>query len=360
MDLIDKIRALASKIEKQRTSISTEEATKTAFILPFINALGYDIFDPIEVVPEFTADAGIKKGEKVDYALMRDGKPIILVECKKIGEPLESEHESQLYRYYSVTESRIAILTDGALYKFYSDLDESNKLDKKPFFEFNILNFEDSAINELKKFSKTQFNLQEVLTTASELKYTKEIKSILNEQFNAPSEEFVRFFVGKIYDGKLTKNVLDQLTPVVKKALTQFVSERINDRLKSALETTQKESAPVNQEPTPTETTDTLNKVETSEDEIEGYYIVKSILRNYVDPRRIIHRDTQSYFGILLDDNNRKPICRLRFNYSQKYVGIFDKAKSEDKIPIENLNDIYKLSDKLVESVKLYLGESSS
>ena len=113
MDFIEQLHALSAKVQKQKDTIQTEEATKNAFILPFISALGYDVFDPCEVVPEFTADVGIKKGEKADYAIFHDGKVIVLLECKKCGTDLSSCHASQLYRYFSVTEARIAILCDG-------------------------------------------------------------------------------------------------------------------------------------------------------------------------------------------------------------------------------------------------------
>jgi hypothetical protein len=123
--------------------IQTEEATKNAFILPFIGILGYDVFDPSEVVPEFTADVGTKKGEKVDYAIIRDKKVIMLFECKACDANLDESHASQLYRYFSVTESRIGVLTNGILYRFYTDLEEPNKMDSKPFMELNIIEIQE-------------------------------------------------------------------------------------------------------------------------------------------------------------------------------------------------------------------------
>ena len=96
-----------------------EEATRTSFVLPFIQMLGYDIFDPTEVVPEFTADVGIKKREKVDFALIKDGEPIVLIEIKPTGTNLGEEHISQLLRYFGVTNARFSILTDGLTYLFF-------------------------------------------------------------------------------------------------------------------------------------------------------------------------------------------------------------------------------------------------
>lgn len=79
MDLADCVQEIASRAAKQIEHITTEEATKNAFVMPLVNALGYNVFDPTEVVPEFTADIGTKKSEKVDYAIMRDGEPSILM-----------------------------------------------------------------------------------------------------------------------------------------------------------------------------------------------------------------------------------------------------------------------------------------
>jgi len=355
MDLIDSIKGIASRIPKQRDHIQTEEATKNAFIMPFISALGYDVFNPLEVIPEFTADVGTKKGEKVDYAIKKDNDIIILIECKWSGADLHKDHASQLYRYFSATEARFAILTNGIDYEFYSDIDEPNKMDAKPFFSLNILQFEDHKINELKKFTKSAFSLEDILNTASTLKYTGAIKKILDEELKNPSEAFVRFFTAKIYDGRLTQQVIEQFTHIVKEARIQFVNEQINERLKSALSAN--DSAPQ------LELTKESNEVAedqpendgivTTQDEIDGYNIVKAILYESVDVERVIMRDTKSYCGILLDNNNRKPICRLRFNYSQKYLGIIS-GKDEERIEIDGVNDIFKYSERIKATIKEY------
>jgi len=175
----DKVRELAARIPGQREHIRTEEACKSALVMPFINALGYNVFDPREVTPELVADVGTKKGEKVDYAILRDGKPIMLFECKPCGCDLDLAHASQLYRYFSVTEARFGILTNGINYHFYSDLEAPNKMDAKPFLEINMLSLDDIAITELTRFSKAAFDVSSILATASELKYMKEIKRVL-------------------------------------------------------------------------------------------------------------------------------------------------------------------------------------
>lgn len=351
MDLIDKIKDLAARIPKQMEHIQTEEATKNAFIMPFISALGYDVFNPMEVIPEFTADIGTKKGEKVDYAIKKDDRIIILIECKWSGSNLQQEHATQLYRYFSVTEARFAILTNGIEYEFYSDIDEPNKMDSKSFFKFNILNFQDHQVAELKKFTKSAFSLDDILTTASTLKYAGAVKKILETELNNPSEAFVRFFASQIFDGRLTKSVIDQFTQIVKDARKQFINERINERLTSALsaEREEEQETPSAEQEEPVSD----NGIITTEEEIEGFHAIKAILRDSVDVSRVTMRDTKSYCGILLDDNNRKPICRLHFNTGQKYVGLFSQ-KNEEKIAIDSVDCLYQYADRLKATVLEY------
>jgi len=351
MDLIDKIKDIASRIPQQRDHIQTEEATKNAFIMPFISAPGYDVFNPTEVVPEFTADVGTKKGEKVDYAIKKDSGIIILIECKWSGTDLHQDHASQLYRYFSATEARFAILTNGIVYKFYSDIDEPNKMDSKPFFTFNILEFQDHQVTELKKFTKSAFSLDDILTTASTLKYTGAIKKILEEELENPSEEFVRFFAGKIFDGRLTKPVIEKFTTIVQDARKQFVNEKIDERLKSALSANE----PIDDEflTNIDENIEESDGIITTEEEIEGYNIVKAILREITDVKRVTMRDTKSYCGILLDDNNRKPICRLHFNYARKYIGVFSQKK-EQRFEVSSVDEIFKYAEQIKSSVVEY------
>ena len=201
MDFIEELRNLSTTITKDKDAIQTEEATKNACVMPFINLLGYNVFNPKEVVPEFTADVGTKQGEKVDYAIVKDDEVIMLIECKKYGEDLSNAHTSQLYRYFSVVHARIAVLTNGVLYRFYTDLEETHKMDTKPFLEFDMLDIQPPLVNELKRFTKSGFDLDATLTAASDLKYTKEIKQTMIEQLEAPSEDFVRFFLSYVYSG---------------------------------------------------------------------------------------------------------------------------------------------------------------
>lgn len=354
MDFIDEIKALSSKIAKQMEMIQTEEATKNAFVMPFISALGYNVFDPTEVTPELDADIGVKKGEKVDYAILRDGKPVMLYECKSCKTNLDKEDITQLYRYFNATEVRLGIITNGVVYRFYTDMEESNKMDKKPFLEVNMLDIKDSTIEDLKRFCKSTFNLDDTLVAAAELKYTREIKRILQDQLTNPSEQFTRFFAAQVYSGTLTQTIKQQFVDLTKRAFNQFINDRINERLKSALT---EEKPPVH--PTtlsPEEPQEEAgNKIVTIQEEMEGYYIVKSILRQHLDVTRVFMRDMVSCCSILLDDTTRKPICRLYFNNpKKKYLGLLDAEKKEEKVPMNDLNEIYNHAERLQATVQFY------
>lgn len=367
MDLIDRIQELAARTEKQLEFYTTEEATKNALVMPFISALGYDVFNPMEVMPEFTADVGTKKGEKVDYAIFQNNAPVMLFECKWCGAKIKRDHASQLHRYFNVVQDvRFGVLTNGVVYEFYSDLDSPNVMDPKPFFTFNLFDFEDRHIAELKKFTKSAFDLDNILETASELKYTAAVRKIIAADFEEPSEEYVEYLARQVYSGRLTQQVREQFTEITKKALRRFLTAQINERLQSALTETKKEAAvevaAVEAEEEEEELDESIIRVDkekgivTTEDEIEGLFAVKSILRGTIDVRRVQMRDTKSYCGILLDDNNRKPLCRLRFNRDQKYLGLFDEEKNEEVVPIEDIEDIYKYADRISAMVEVYGG----
>ncbi|HHL33064.1 MAG TPA: restriction endonuclease [Desulfobulbaceae bacterium] len=361
MDFVDRLKELASRIRKQVDNIQTEEATKTAFVMPFIQTLGYDVFDPTEVIPEFTADVGSKKGEKVDYVISMDSKPTILFECKCCGSNLHEEHAAQLRRYFHVTDARIGVLTNGITYRFYSDLEQANIMDDNPFMVFNMLEIDEQLIPELKKLTKSAFSLDEMLTTASELKYVRAIKKVLGKELTSPSPDFIRFFVGKVYSGKKTQQVIDQFSDLVKNSFKQFINDRINDRLKSAMNDQENDDSQ-NIDEYDNEVDNNViaqnsdKGIVTTQEEWDGFLIVRAILSEVVDVERVVDRDTKSYFGILLDDNNRKPLCRLHFNTAKKYIGIFDSKKKETKHHIERISDIYKFTDLLRKTIGYYDG----
>lgn len=357
MDFKDEIKLFGDRVEKLKDSIKTEEATKNAFIMPFIKSLGYDVFNPFEVMPEFVADIGIKKGEKVDYAIMKEGEPCILVECKHWGESLDP-HNSQLFRYFHTTKAKFGLLSNGIVYRFYTDLVETNKMDEKPFFEFNVTDIKDNQIEELKKFHKSYFDVGNIQNTASELKYMNELKALINVEFQNPTEGFVRHFAKQIYQGMVTAKLLEQFSGLTKKSLQQYINDLITERLKSALKKeNESEQIAAEKEAVSVSMDDKEPKIETTEEEKEGFMIVKSILRQKIKPNRIVSRDAQSYFAILLDDNNRKTICRLYLNGSKRYIVTFDEQKKETKTEILTVDDIFKYADLLHKTVENYDGE---
>lgn len=351
MSFDEKIAALIQRIPKLIDHLQTEEATKNALVMPFISALGYDVFNPLEVVPEFTADVGTKKGEKVDYAVMRNGEVIFLIESKKVGTDLAHADMSQLYRYFAVTKARIGILTSGTHYNFYSDLEEPNKMDLKPFLELDLNDPRLPALEEVKRLAKEDFNLEEILSTASELKYNSAIKKILAAQYELPDEEFVRFFFARTNSGaRFTSTTREQFTPIVTKAFQQFINEKITDRFRTALQTEEK---PILEEDKSL-IEESKNETITTEEELEGFRVVRSIVSKVISAERVVYRDTKSYMGIVLDDNKLKLICRLYFNSKQKYLATFDGSKGEVKVPIDIPADIYKYSEQLIATVQAH------
>jgi hypothetical protein len=267
---------------------------------------------------------GIKKGEKVDYAILNNNKPILLIECKHYTEDL-NPHNSQLFRYFHTTDAKFGLLTNGITFKFYTDLISPNKMDDKPFFEFKITEIKDNEIAELKKFHKSYFDQENITNTASELKYLNEIKSLLNKELLEPSEDFVKLFAKKVYPSAITQKVLEQFTSITKKTCSILISDLISERLKTALHVEADKEEPLTE---PIEPGVTNSQIVTTEEEIEAYMILKSILRKSVDVTRIIMRDAQSYCAILLDDNNRKPLCRFYFNGKKWSIGIPDESKN--------------------------------
>ena len=350
-EIEQKLKALGERLDAMTHPLQTEEATKTALVLPFLQILGYDVFDPSVVIPEYTADVGIKKGEKVDYALCVDGVLQILMECKTFGSDLNQVGASQLYRYFSVTESKIGILTNGTEYRFYTDLDKTNSMDERPFFVFELADLQPSKLIELRKFAASQFALDTILSTATDLKYRALIETEISRELEAPSDEIVELLARRVYDRRLTAPVRDWFKGLVNQAIQSTLRTMVKKRLSNALEvtSTDKEPPELNQ-PTP----DLSDEIETTPEEQEAFGIIRAIVRESVDVTRVILRDQKSYCGILLDNNNRKPICRLHFNgKSKKYVGIFSN-KTEERIEISRLEDIFKLADQLKATVHGY------
>ena len=345
---------------RQKSHVITEEAAKTAFVLPFLQALGYDVFNPVEVTPEFTSDYATKKGEKVDYVIRIDGEIRILIECKPVGSPLEAKHAGQLFRYFSVTSARFAVLTDGIRYCFYSDLENKNKMDERPFFILDLENLDEKAIAETARFASSNFDLESILGTASNLKYQNALRIEILNEINDPSDELVRFLGKKVYDGSFTQQVKEKFTHLVKNAFSEVIRARVDARLKTALERGNIEDAIDNKSESETPDAEELDDdgIETTEDEIFAVNIIKAIAAEITDPNRVVMRDARSYCAVLFDNNNRKTIARLRLGRRKNSVGFF-VGKIEERVDINKVTDIYKYKDRIISAVQQYHDQDS-
>ena len=319
-------KSLGTRIETLAPNITNEEQTKNAFIMPFFQTLGYDVFNPLEFVPEFTADVGIKKGEKVDYAMVIDGAPQILIECKSINENL-TNHDSQLFRYFGTTSSKFGLLTNGREYRFYTDLDEQNKMDSTPFLTIDLTNIKDNQFLELAKFHKENFDVDKITSSAAELKYLNNLKNFLSDNLNDPTEGFVAYLVSQIYDGIKTKSTLEKFSPIIKKGFNQFITERVNEKLSAALNTSV-ETKTIDESEELSENTPN-NGIITTPEELEAFTVFKVASKDFIDPSRLYYRDTKSYFGILIDDNNRKWVFRFYQKATKNLIEIRDAGTFE-------------------------------
>lgn len=354
MELKNSLSQLASRASQLKDKLMTEEATKNALIMPFLQALGYDVFNPLEVVPEMDCDINKKKGEKIDYAIIKDGEPIIVIECKHWQQDLDI-HKAQLSRYFVATKAKFGILTNGIEYRVFTDLVNPNLMDEIPFLVFDIEHLRDSQIESIKKFSKEDFDIEKIMGSANELKYMTELKKLIKDIIENPTPDFVKSLAKNIYSGKFTENVLTQFSELVRKAAASYINDRIAERLNIAVKTAEED-----QKQTDTQKVEIpgskKQEIVTTQEEKEAYYTIKAILRAKVAGERVFMRDAMSYCAIILDDNNRKNICRLYFNNENNLrIDFVDADGNSERIHIDSIDEIYNYSDRLLSIVERYL-----
>lgn len=351
MDLEAALGELSKRVKEHREVLLTEEAAKTALVMPFLQALGYNVFNPAEVVPEFTCDVGTKKGEKVDYAICNGGKVEILIECKPANSELSINHASQLFRYFSVTAARVAVLTNGVIYKFYSDVELPNVMDQKPFFILDLESTKKQDVRTLSGFAKGDFDIDQIVKEAGKLKLQSLLHLELQKEFADPSDELVRLIGKRVHSGMITASVKETFKTLIVNSFQTLVREGVNERLTSALSATNTAAdAPLAPEG------EDGDGLETTEDEVTGYHIVRAIGAQKVDIGRITMRNSKSYCAILLDDNNRKTIARLWFNSpTARYLGTL-KGKEETRVGVEGPTDIYKHSKAILARIQELTG----
>jgi len=354
------VRRLATKVAELKDEISTEEATKNAFISPFIRVvLGYDIFDPREVIPEYVADVGRKRGEKVDYAIKSGEEFRFLIECKKIGSPLDLDHATQLVHYFNVTDTEFAILTNGEVYEFYTQLDAANRMDEKPFMTLDLGNIDARIFPHLEKCTRQNFDAETITQVAEHLKNVSEVKKELAANLKAPRDEWVRLLAGGVAPKRMTAQKLDYFREVVMTATREFLNDEASKRLRNAQDLDEGRAVPAplvdSRSPVPAAKVEELDAstrdVDTTDDEIQGLAIVRAIACRHVGIDRVVMRDQKSYCSILFDDNNRKPIARLHFNSKNYRIGLFDTEKNEVLHPIDSVEGIYGFAAEISERV---------
>lgn len=294
-----------------------------SLILPFLNALGYDIYDPMEVMAEYIADFAVKKVgqfEKVDYAIAINGNIVMLVEAKARRQKAEA-HDGQLSRYFNgVLTTKVAIVSNGIEYRFFTDLRDKNVMDKEPFFTFNIFAYSPKDIENLKLFHRDNFDIAAISRQAEEMVYVKAMTQLIGNFLRSPSDDFIRFLVaelGKVapgyeIQGRITSKIVDKFKPIVKKSIqdslvelmTRSLSQEIDipleDSKESSLETGGEVEAERFAEDVFENEIEEL-KIVTTEEELEAFAKIKTIVSGSIHYRfEIKYKDTISYFGIHL------------------------------------------------------------
>lgn len=351
MSIEQALTSLAARVRELKPIIETEEATKTAFIIPFIsNVLGYDVTDPREVIPEYTADIGVKKGEKVDFAIKSGDDFHFLIECKKIGEPLNLDHANQLIRYFNVTDTEFAILTNGEIYQFYAQLDAANRMDERPFMTLDLGNIDARQFPHLEMCTRKHFNPEALAANAEELKYIAELKKLISAQLQNPDAELVKMLAATVTTKRMTATNLEYFTRLVSTSASQFLKDEVNRRLRSAQDydappSLQPVASPSDSAPEAEALPEPESGVITTEEELHGYSIVRAICCSEVPAQDVTMRDAKSYCAILFQDNNRKPISRLFFDRKIPRVSIFDAEGEQQYFDLDSIEDLYQHAD---------------
>jgi hypothetical protein len=295
MAFTDDIARYTDQIRGRLDHVKGEEATKQALVIPFLQVLGYDVFDPREVRPEYVADFATKKSgqfEKVDYAVFMAGSPAFFVECKPLGAPLE-DHGGQLARYFNATPSvRIAMITDGVKIMVYTDLNHTNVMDPTPWLNINLLALKPAEIEVLRRFRKADFSAEETHALAEEMVYYSAMTDLVGTQFQAPTDSFVRWAAGELPSvGRVTDKLIKRLTPILKKAMQSVLVDQVTRSLERTEE-------PVTAPVMPLIPEESKSAVITTPEELEVYKSIKDIILQEHPDATIGYNDTKSYFTI--------------------------------------------------------------
>lgn len=367
MTFKEELQKLSVQITERKKHITNEETTKQALIIPFLQVLGYDVFSPLEVKPEYGSDFAKKKGEKVDYAIYKNGRPIIFIEAKAITEDSAS-HDAQLARYFNATpEVKLAIITNGVTYKFFTDLNTTNIMDENPFSVLDMTDLSPGDIEVLDKFRKDIFDADTLVKYAEDLIYTNNLNNKLRELFKNPPDDFIRYLIKDFSDTRITINVIDRFRPIVKKSISNALLELVSQGLSQS-------SLPEEVLPEATQEIDSIEaelkpqkEVCTTEEELKCFEIIKKTLikagKNISD---LGNKDTTVYFAVFnknifnwfirinLDAQKKFILTRIPVDKASQFTADFKieqapKGYGESRIYINSAEDLLILDNLIVE-----------
>ncbi len=333
MSFADTLNRHAEQVRARLPHIKGEEATKQALIIPLLQLLGYDVFDPREVKPEYTADFAVKRAgqlEKIDYAICNDGMPVLFVECKSHDQPLE-DHTGQLARYFNATPSvRIAVIVNGVRMRVYTDLQQPNVMDRNPWLEIDLLSPKPVELDALHRLRKSEYAPEAVVALAEEMVYYSAMVGYIAQQFREPAESFVRHVASEVLPStRMTKGLVERLSPTLKKAIQTAILENVAKSFTSQV-AAPTPAAP-EQEPAPADgetTTATEGGVETTAEELWCFDQVHAWIREVNPDAGVAYRDSKSYFTIH-QNNVRKWFLRLGVQRPPYWVS-FRHVRPED------------------------------
>ena len=350
MDFKERLEQFAREVNARKDNVPNEESTKASLILPFFRLLGYDTENPKEVAFEYVADLGEGKSEKVDVALLYNGKADVVVECKPYRADLGKYH-GQLFKYFVAARARFGILTNGVEYRFYTDLDNANLMDAAPFLVVDLLDIKESQVPELKKFCRDRFSVSAITSSAEKLKYTRSFQKTLAGELKRPSDSLVRHFLAACHSGVKTQQLVEKYRPVLKRVVDNQINEILEARMNLVIHPERSVPGGLTH-PAPASSG---SQIVTTGEEIEAYCLVKQALSGMVEARDISYKDTGSYFGVLYAGNTWKWICRFRFSSTSKVLILPDADKNEVKIELRDVYEIPRYADKLQEVLRRYL-----
>lgn len=344
MGFTEEIAKLSEQVRKRVDQVVGEEATKMALIVPFINTLGYDCYDPSEVRPEYVADFAIKKAgqfEKVDYAITINDTIVMVVEAKARDQKAEA-HDGQLSRYFNgLIATKVAVVTNGIEYRFFTDLRATNVMDKEPFFSFNILDYDSKDLENLKFFHKDNFDESTIKRHAEELVYVKGMTELVGGVLRSPSKEFMRFLLKELsktsptyeIEGQINDKKIQRFEPIVKKAIQSSLVELMTRSITQEMGHSHEDIKPVIQ-PDVVEVEDEdepeaeESKVETTAEELEAFEKVKAIAASSkLYQLEVKYRDVVSYFGV---NAGKTTWWFLRFYLSPKRKSFVTRLSIDD------------------------------